>query len=218
MNDRFWVPGGNPDLKNEFAFVYEISSEINQKISNCLNFKYDIAVFRYSIKDMIQWHPGEYSYWTADNIKAVNSSGLESSVSLDYIRDNFTANLNTGYSFTKAVAGDPKTGNDAFTRKQLMYVPENQVNMSLRIGLGSFYSSWTSDFTGKRYTTVDNSKYLPGYFITNFNSGIRFPVKSTTIDLNFNIDNLFNISYQSIAFYPLPGRSYFIKILFQLVK
>ena len=57
-----------------------------------------------TIKDMIQWHPGEYSYWTADNIQNVNSSGLESSVSLDYKINNITSGFNAGYSFTKATS------------------------------------------------------------------------------------------------------------------
>ena len=83
MNDMYWVPGGNPELKNEYAYIYELVYEMNQKISDRLNIKYDLSVFRYNIKDMIEWHPGEYSYWTADNIENVNSTGCESSVSLD---------------------------------------------------------------------------------------------------------------------------------------
>ena len=84
MNDLFWVPGGNPDLKNEYAFIYELTYEMKQKISSPLTLRYDLSIYRNTIKDMIQWHPGEFSYWTADNIQNVNSMGLESSVSLDY--------------------------------------------------------------------------------------------------------------------------------------
>ena len=58
MNEMFWVPGGNPDLKNEYAFIYELTYEMNQKIYDPLKFKYDISIFHNSIKDMIQWHPG----------------------------------------------------------------------------------------------------------------------------------------------------------------
>ena len=32
MNEMFWIPGGNPDLKNEYAFIYELTGEINQKV------------------------------------------------------------------------------------------------------------------------------------------------------------------------------------------
>jgi iron complex outermembrane receptor protein len=218
MNDMFWVPGGNPELKNEYAFIYELIYEMNQKISDQFNFKYDLSIFSNTIKDMIQWHPGEYSYWTADNIQNVNSTGVESSASLYYVLNNLNASLNAGYSFTKAIAGGSKIENDVSVGKQLMYIPENQANFLFRIGYSNLYSSWVADFMGKRYITVDNSKYLPGYFINNLITGIKLPLKCSSIDLNFSIDNLFNVNYQSIAYYPLPGRSYFIKIFVQLVK
>ena len=218
MNDMFWVPGGNPDLKNEYALIYEISFEMSRKISDPLNIKYDLSVFRYNIKDMIEWHPGEYSYWTADNIQSVNTTGAESSVSLDYMHNKINASLKAGYSFTRADEGGSNIGNDISVGRQLMYIPENKANASFSFGYRNIYSSWVANFNGKRYITVDNSKYLPGYFINNLSTGIKFTLKSSSVDMNFNINNLFNINYQSIAFYPLPGRSYFVKILFQIVK
>jgi iron complex outermembrane receptor protein len=218
MNDMYWVPGGNPDLKNEYALIYEISYEMNQKISDPLSLKYDLSVFRYNIKDMIQWHPGEYSYWTADNIENVKSTGVETSFTLDYALNNLNASMKAGYSFTRATAGGLKIENDISIGKQLMYIPENQANASFRIGYNNIYSSWVANFNSKRFISVDNSQYLPGYFINNLIAGIKFTLKDSSIDLNLNIDNLFNKIYQSIAYYPLPGRSYFIKILFQFVK
>lgn len=218
MNDMFWVPGGNPNLKNEYAFIYELAYLMNEKISGPLRFDYDLTLYHNSIKDMIQWHPGEFSYWTADNIQKVNSSGVESSASLVYARNNLNTSMKASYSYTKAIAGGSKEGNDTSIGRQLMYIPENQANISFRIAFKNFYSSWLANFTGKRYTTVDNSKYLQKYFINNLLSGIKLPLRDSIIDLNFSIDNLFNVNYQSIAYYPLPGRSYFIKILVQLVK
>jgi iron complex outermembrane receptor protein len=218
MNDMYWVPGGNPDLKNEYAFIYEMSFEMNQKISAPLNLKYDLSVFRYNIKDMIEWHPGKYSYWTADNIQNVNSTGAETSVALDYVLNNLNAGMKAGYSFTRAMAGGSDIENDVSVGKQLMYIPENQARFSLRIGYKNIYSSWEGNFNSRRYITVDNSQYLPGYFINSLITGIKFTVKDSSIDLNFKIDNLFNINYQSIAYYPLPGRSYIIKAVIQIVK
>jgi iron complex outermembrane receptor protein len=218
MNDMYWEPGGNPGLKNEYAMMYEMSYEMDQKISDRFNFKYNMSVFRYNMKDMIQWHSGEYSYWTADNIKTVRSSGLEAAVSMDYILNNLKASLKAGYTFTKAISGGSDIEDDISKGKQLMYIPVNQVTTSFRIGYRHFYSSLTANLTGKRYITVDNSKYLSEYFINNLMTGIKLPLKSSSIDLNFNIDNLFNINYQSIAYYPLPGRSYLIKIFVQIFK
>ncbi len=218
MNEMFWNPGGNPALKNEHALMYELSYEMNQQLSVPLKLKYDISFFRYNIKDMIQWHPGVYTYWTADNIASVNSTGAESSVSLNYIQNNISTSLRAGYSYTRAISTRSDIENDMSAGKQLQYIPENKANAMLRVAYKNVYSSWIANLTGKRYVTVDNSNYLPGYFVNSLNAGIKFVSKGTSIDVNFGIDNIFNIYYQSIAYYPLPGRSYSLKVLVQIVK
>jgi iron complex outermembrane receptor protein len=191
---------------------------MNQQLSVPLKLKYDISFFRYNIKDMIQWHPGVYTYWTADNIASVNSTGAESSVSLNYIQNNISTSLRAGYSYTRAISTRSDIENDMSAGKQLQYIPENKANAMLRVAYKNVYSSWIANLTGKRYVTVDNSNYLPGYFVNSLNAGIKFVSKGTSIDVNFGIDNIFNIYYQSIAYYPLPGRSYSLKVLVQIVK
>jgi vitamin B12 transporter len=218
MNDLFWVPGGNPDLKNEYAFIYEVSYEMEQKILSGFTVNYDISLFRNSIKDMILWHPGESWYWTADNIQSVNSNGIETSVRLLYKISHFTSVLNAGYTFTKAINAAPNDISDISAGKQLMYIPENQANASFNISSRSLYFVWSSNLTGRRYITVDNSKYLPAFFLNNIITGVKVNLKGNIIDASVNINNVFNINYQTIAHFPLPGRSYEFKILFQIIK
>jgi outer membrane cobalamin receptor len=218
MNELFWTPGGNPDLKNEYAFIYEVTGEVNHKFSSLLAMNLDLSVFRNNIKDMIQWHPGEYSYWTADNLKSVNSSGLESSFSLNYSLNRFSGGLSANYSYTRASTTGSYIANDAAIGKQLIYVPANKGNCSINMTYRMFYSSWITAMTGKRYLTVNNSDFLPGYMLNNLIAGLRLSTKGNTMDLNFQIDNLFNITYQAIAYYPLPGRSYSLKLLIQILN
>lgn len=142
MNDMFWIPGGDPGLKNEYAYIYEMTYEINHKISAPFTFKYDISVFHNNIKDMIVWHPGEYSYWTPDNIQKVNTMGLESSFLLNYTVSNFTSTFHAGYSFTRAITAGSNDNTDLSIGKQLMYIPENQANASLRLSYRNLYASW----------------------------------------------------------------------------
>jgi iron complex outermembrane receptor protein len=218
MNDMYWVPGGNPDLKNEYAFMYELTCEMNQKFSSPLMVKYDVSLYRNNIKDMIQWRPGEYSYWTADNIKSVKSSGIESSFSLNYSISKFSTGLSVNYSYTKATTTGSNTANDASIGKQLIYVPVNQANCNFMLNYRMLYSSWLVSMTGKRFLTADNSDYLPGYLLNNLIAGIKLNLKGNSIDINFHIENLFNTNYQTIAYYPLPGRSYSMKLLIQIIK
>ena len=165
---------------------------------------------------MIQWRPGESSFWVADNIGSVNSSGFESSLSVKYLNNNLSVNLNAGYSYTRAV--DKNSGSSETTRKQLIYIPENQANCSLHIAYKNIYTIWMTNVTGRTYTTPDNSGFLNGYSINSFTSGMKFNIKENVIDLRFKIENIFDTTYKTIAYYPQPGRTYFLIVSFHLKK
>ncbi len=216
MNDRYWYPGGNDQLKNEYAYLYDLGYKMNQKLSSSVKLTSEFSFFRNLIRDMIQWHPGEYAWWIADNLSSVNSSGIESSASVRYSYNELTLKLNVRYSFTRSVSTETST--DAKTRYQLMYIPENQANGSLHAGYKNFYSVWMTNFTGRRYIAVDNSRYLPGYSLSDIICGIKIPFKENSFDLNFKIENFFNSSYQAIAYFPQPGRSYHFSFSYQLNK
>jgi iron complex outermembrane receptor protein len=218
MNDMYWVPGGNTELKNEYAYIYELTYEMKQKISLPLNLGFDLTLFRNDIKDMIQWHPGKYSYWTADNIKNVKTMGIESSVMMNYKLNHISSGLKANYSFTKANSVVSSETNDASSGKQLIYVPQNQANVLFNLKYKNTYTSWIANMIGKRYITADNSKFLPGYFLNSVLVGIRLKLKSHSLDTSFNIDNIFNVSYETVAYYPLPGRAYSLKFSIQINK
>lgn len=217
MNDMYWVPGGNRDLRNEYAYISELSYIFKHKFVSPVNLKSEVSLFRNSIKDMVQWRPGAYSYWIAENISNVNTMGIESSFVLDYRINNITASFKGAYSFTKAVNSGSDKIRDYSSGKQLVYVPEHQANAGFQFSYRSIYSSLITNLTGKRYITADNSDFLPGYCITNINAGIKVKLHKNLLDVNMNADNLFNVSYQTVAHYPLPLRSYTLKLLLQIV-
>jgi len=216
LNDRFWNPGGNPDLKNEYAYSYEIGYKLDHQITGSVTLGSELNYFNNHIRDMIQWRPGEASFWVADNIGSVNSSGFESSLSVKYLNNNLSVNLNAGYSYTRAL--DKNSGSSETTGKQLIYIPENQANGSLHIAYKNIYTVWVTNFTGHTYTTPDNSGFLNGYSINSFTSGMKFNIKENVIDLRFKIENIFDTTYKTIAYYPQPGRIYFLILSFHLKK
>ena len=218
LNDLYWLPGGNPDLKNEYAYMYEITGEMTGKISALLTLSVNLSGYLNNIRDMIQWQPGEYSYWTAGNIKSVNTSGLESSAYLEYVSGRVDLGLHMNYSLTRATAADSGSPDDNSAGKQLVYIPKHQANCSLIANYGKFYSSWILTMNSRRYLTVENTSYLPAYVLNDLIAGIKMNPKSLTVDFCFQVDNLFNVSYQTVAFYPLPGRTYSAKLVFQILK
>jgi iron complex outermembrane receptor protein len=216
MNDRYYNPGGNPDLKNEHAFSYEIGYKLDQKISSELSLSSELNYFKNYIRDMIQWHPDDFSNYVADNIGSVNTSGLESSLSVKYLKDNLSVNLNGGYSYTKAIGIND--GELVAVRKQLVYIPEHQANASIHAAYKNFYTIWLTRFSSRIYITPDNSGFLNGFTVNNLTGGVKLNFRDNLFDLRCKIENIFNVSYQTIAYYPQPGRSYFIMLSYRFKK
>jgi iron complex outermembrane receptor protein len=214
LNDMYWNPGGNPDLKNEYAYMYELDYEMKDNIFDIVQLEYNFSIYRNSIRDMIKWHPGEYSYWTADNISNVISKGVETSLSLKYKMNRFASELHGSYSYTRAnTSGSDESGNE---KRQIIYTPVNQANGSLRLRFGNVYSLWRSNLTGRRFTSADNTEYLPAFIVNDFSAGVRCRIKWGLADISMNIDNIFDSDYQTMAYYPLPGRTWLLKIQFQI--
>ena len=218
FNELFYPVSGNPDLKNEYAYTYELTYVMNQKISSSLNFKTEITFFQNYIKDMIQWSPVTSTFWKPDNINRVNSKGIESTISIDYEANKLAVALYAGYTLTKAATTISQSPDDNTTGKQLIYIPAHQANSTIRLSYGNFYTSIGTNLTGKRYITPDDLQSLPMYVTNNTVTGVRLPLHNDFLDLSFCVNNLLDVNYQSVAHYPLPGRSYFLKILFQFGK
>jgi vitamin B12 transporter len=218
LNDMFWSPGGNPDLENETGYLSEISWEMTSILSGSLQIKSDLSFFRNHISNMIQWRPGESYYWEASNMGNIVTAGLESGIDVNYKVKGFNARLNAGYAFTQASVARGGADNHDLPGHQLVYIPENQINSLLRLNWQHFYSAFNSIYTGKRFLTADNSQYLPQYSVSDLTLGTKMNAGNISLELGFIIENLFNASYQNIAYYPMPGRSFLLSIVFQFKK
>jgi len=216
LNDLFWNPGGNPNLKNEYAYSYEIGYKLDHKVSQTITLSSEVDYFNNYIRDMIQWIPGTSSFWVTENIGSVNSSGFESLLSAKYRRNDLSVNLNAGYSYTLAKEINSTSAENI--GKQLIYIPKNYINSRLYLGYKHIYAILGTNFTGRTFTTSDNTGFLKAYNRTNITGGVKLNFNENFIDISFKIENAFNVSYQTIAYYPQPGRTYFLTACLHLKK
>ena len=101
LNDLYWNPGGNENLKGENGKTVDL--DINYLYEN-LNFNLDLRTgFYYSkVKDWIQWVPTNYRYWMPKNVSEVLAHGLELHLKANYRYAlwNFSISGNYVYSHT----------------------------------------------------------------------------------------------------------------------
>lgn len=215
LNDLYWVPGGNADLKSETGFSWEAGLGF-RKDGKVFRLKTDATYFRSRIDNWIIWLP-DGNIWTPQNKRAVSTQGIEAKLEAAVNVGKVLIKLNGAYTWVSSTVKEGATATDASIGKQLIYVPQHQAKGHLSVHFGRLFLLYGHQYTGLRYTTSDNKSSLPAYQLGYMSIGYELPIKKHTVGLNFTIDNLFNKDYQTIAWRPMPGRSLLINLNYQFL-
>ena len=211
LNDLYFLPGGNPDLKKESGWTYDVgvsfvlSKEGRYSLTGSLNW------FDSHISDWIIWLPTTKGFFSPDNIKDVHAYGIESQVDLDVVMGNgWLLRMNGSFSWTPSInEGEPRTPADQSVGKQLPYVPLLSSAITGRISwrTWSFLYKWC--YYSQRYTMSSNdislTGKLPAYFMSNVSLEKKFAFSWADLSLKGAVNNLFNEEYLSVLSRPMPG-------------
>lgn len=211
LNDLYFLPGGNPDLKKESGWTYDVgvsfvlSKEGRYSLTGSLNW------FDSHISDWIIWLPTTKGFFSPDNIKDVHAYGIESQVDLDVVMGNgWLLGMNGSFSWTPSInEGEPRTPADQSVGKQLPYVPLLSSSITGRISwrTWSFLYKWC--YYSQRYTMSSNdislTGKLPAYFMSNVSLEKKFAFSWADLSLKGAINNLFDEEYLSVLSRPMPG-------------
>jgi len=206
MNERFWVPGGQRDLKPEEGVNAFVETEWAFRKSDYREFIVQLEGRFSDYNEWIQWVPSEFGNWIPMNLKSVRTYGA--SVSLDYKRKlgNINLYLKSKYLFTNSRGVNDTKWNrdDSFV---MTYTPRNNWYVSADLLFKKWDVGMSYRLYDKRYTTEANlnSQILPSYQLVDVFAGYTFGSKKN-IELRVDIQNIFNINYQAIRSYAMPGR------------
>ncbi|MDO9001640.1 MAG: TonB-dependent receptor [Bacteroidota bacterium] len=217
LNELYWLPGGNINLKPEQGYTQEGAINYNRQINNT-TFFVSGAVFNRKINDWILWIPGAGGNPSPINIQQVWSRGAETTWRVNYIKNKFrcAVNIVTGYVLSTIESNNQENNNSV--NKQLIYTPRYTINSNVLIGYKKTAITFFNQYVGYRYTTSDNSQWLNPYQISSLrlNHTINFKV------ISFNVfgacNNLFNENYTILLGRPMPLRNYEIGITLQTKK
>lgn len=210
LNDRFWNEAGNPELNSETAWNKELglqsSNQWNQVKSN-----FSITAYHNAVDNWIQWVPDQNNQWRPRNIKEVLAKGVETQLGVEFpVFNDFKIETNLQYSYTKSTVLDSKNNNSNEIGKQLIYTPLNKANATTSISWKKFSLNAFHHWTGKVYTTTNNSElFILNSFLL---SDMGLSWKSTSWHLSAKAKNIFNTEYFLYSGYAMPGRNYQISI------
>lgn len=211
LNDLYFLPGGNPDLKSESGITYDAGLNFHAGKSGVLSFNGSATWFDSYIDDWIIWLPTSKGYFSSRNMKKVHAYGVEISATLGWkpFRDAWL-DADASYSWTPSVnKGDKVTANDKSVGKQLPYVPVHSAAVAGRLSWRSWSITYKWCFYSPRYTMSSNensiSGRLPSYFMNNVSLEKNLNLGVAILQLKLVVNNLFDEKYLSILSRPMPG-------------
>ena len=190
LHELFSESNGNPDLKEESAWKYELSTQ-QPFTAGSFAGNVEISVFYNAVSDMVEkvYH-SNYSMY--ENIDQVNSYGFEAAFKAKFVLEH-----NIQYRFLQYAKESDRP---------LYENPQNIVNINEKIMLPYdiffvYAASWHD-------ISHSDDEILPSYWLHNFylnRTFDRFKVK-------IGIENAFDQNYQEKSGYPQPGRDFILSI------
>jgi vitamin B12 transporter len=226
FNDLHWQGAGaqgNSELKTETSFSNEIgfSYSSSKKSSWQPSLFFKTVLFNNDVDDWIQWSPVSASGWSPRNIKKVWSRGIEMQGAMQTDVQGVEMELAFQYTYTKATNEaiyNASASNEL--NKQLVLTPSHEGSFTGRASWRKYTFNIVSAYTGKQYTDSDNTEFnvLESYMVTSVWLKKQVSFRACQGTLLAELNNLFDVSYQSRPGYPMPGINYKVGINFNFIQ
>lgn len=211
LNDLYFLPGGNPDLRSEKGFTYDAGVSFQFGKPQVYTLDGSLTWFDSYIDDWIIWLPTTKGFFSPRNVKEVHAYGLEARLNLGLQPfRGWLLDLNGSFSWTPSVnRGEKMSPADKSVGKQLPYVPKRSASLTGRLSWGtwSFLYKWA--YYSERYTMSSNdyslTGHLPKYFMSNISLEKGLSFRPVDLQLKLAVNNLFNEDYLSVLSRPMPG-------------
>ena len=211
LNDLYFLPGGNPNLRKESGWSYDAGLSFAVGKKGIYSLKGSASWFDSYIHDWILWLPTTKGFFSPKNIKDVHAYGVELQANLDVaLAKEWQLSLDGTYSWTPSInQGEPISAADQSVGKQLPYVPKHSASVTGRISWRkwSFLYKWC--YYSERFTMSSNdislTGKLPEYFMSNISLEKELSFRWADLSLKGTINNLFNEEYLSVLSRPMPG-------------
>lgn len=214
MDDMYFKPGGNPNLKPEQGFTYDGGIEAFLQSESFL-LKMNLSAFDSYITDWILWTPNAKGYWQPSNLKKVHNYGTEMMATAELkIKRQWKIALTGNYAYTPSINNSDKLdANDASYGKQLVYVPRHSANLNGRLSWRTWTLTYQWTYYSERFTTTSNEvSYITGrlkpYYMNDVSLEKTFQWRRVHASVKGVVNNLLGSEYVTVLSRPMPGRNF----------
>ena len=214
LNDLYWIPGGNPNLKPESGSSYEGGVDIHAVNKKYLNTDVSISYFSTKVENWILWVPTA-TFWSPLNVNTVQSRGGELNIkSIASVSKELSLEFTSHWQVVNSIILNNEMHPES-VGKRLIYVPNVNSNTNLSVLYGTFSLSLIHSYSGLRYVTTDNSDFLPAFNLFHISMAKELSFSEHHARAFFQLNNISNTTYHVVVRRPMPLRSWMAGISFE---
>lgn len=202
FNDLHFVGYNNPDLKPEYSTSMDAGMVSSVRAGGAVH-SASVTWFAIDTRDRILF---DLTTFKPVNIGRTNSTGIEAAYAISLWDGGLEGEVN--YAVTDAVKRNESYPGDPGVDKQLVFIPRHSANVVLNGRWGIWQVRVSHGTVGRRYTTDDQSQYLPEFHVTDIMLSARVETGFATLRISGEVRNILDRSYEVFADYPMPGRSF----------
>ncbi len=200
LNDLYWQPGGNPNLKAERDEAFEVSINWKQHLKE-IKTSFTLTGFKAKTTDLLVWIPTDQGFTAPVNQDYSDRIGVEANVSLHRDFGKTNIHLNVSGTFLSTNNGKGQSN---------IYIPDAEFRVQTGVTHKNQMVTVLYSYTGDRFVDRENSTYLPAYDLVDIKYVYNNINVSKSLNLSVSLEacNLFNKSYMVMAGRPMPRRNY----------
>ena len=215
FNDLYYDWHGTPSLRPEKAQQFNLGLTWSGRFGSVVRYMSLTADAYYNkVKDKIVAYPTMF-IWKMENMGTVDIKGTDINLFADLrLTDKLSLLVSGSYTFQKAV--DVTDESDKNYKDQIPYTPRHSGSGSV-----SFENPWVNITyslvgAGERYINPQNTEKnrIEPYVEQSLSANRTFRFGNTSFRLQVEVINLADKQYDIIKYYPMPGRSYRVSLVF----
>jgi vitamin B12 transporter len=207
LNELYYFPGGNASLKPEQGWSEDAGYTLKFSRGRC-SFYHDCSIFNRDMHDWILWIGG--AIWTPHNIAQVRSRGVETENYFTCAIGHWQLHFGINTAYVVATTQASYIYNDGSIGKQIPYTPRYNGQANMGFTWKSLSVNYNNTYTGYRFTTSDESYYLTPYQTGNVQLMYNTALHNHPLLFTVQCNNIWNESYQVVAYRPLPGFNWLV--------
>ncbi len=201
FNERFWNPGGVPDLKPETGWSTELGAHVKEGF-----WSFQVNAFTRLIDNWILWLPKD-GHFSPKNVEQVWSRGLENRLKIRWPWDSERElTIQLAYDYIRSTNQKERFAGSSSKGKQLIYVPIHKGSIRGDIKILDLHLSYQHSITGTVYTLADHSAGLPAFQLGRMEGRYSFFLNKVKLQAHFIVNNIWNTDYELVVNRAMPGR------------